>query len=209
MVFIVTIHKNLWCLLLRFILLFLATGEISSLPNKYTEEAYKLVSSKRDISHIRPVRPSKSYNLAVYVRDSDTLSNLVKLGVDLSKIEQDPEIAGYIARLNWNEDVMPYINFLQDINVPAQFIATIFTKNPAIFRESLEDLQIRVNYFESKNFTMDAVGRIISDAPAVFSLSVKEIDKQLGFLQRQFTLSGRKISCTDSHCVTEDFTINI
>ena len=49
---------------------------------------------------------------------------------------------------------------------------------------------MRVAYFKSKAFDSEAIARIIAKAPPMLSYTVKQIDTQLGYLQKEFKLTG-------------------
>lgn len=142
---------------------------------------------------IKPALPKKSFNLAAFVRDSETLSNLVKLGVDLSKVEQDIDAANLLTKLDFAKDVEPYLAFLHRNGVSDEDIGECITRNPKIFQVSLNDLEVRVNYFKSKEFTVESIGRILSKMPQLLSTTTIKTDKQLGFLQREFALTGDEV----------------
>lgn len=116
-----------------------------------------------DISYIGPyVRPT--FNFAAYINKSETLQNLVKLGVDLHKIEKKKDAPEYIMKLNF-EDLKPHMFFLNDIGVTTDLIGDYLTKNPFIFQEDLETLQVRVNYLQSKKFSDVMISRIVTKNP--------------------------------------------
>lgn len=85
-----------------------------------------------------PIQPS--FNLTPYVNQSETLSELVRLGVDLSEVEKKPGAADLLVRLNYY-DLKPYLYFLHDCGIAHEKLGYILTKNPFIFRERIEDLQ--------------------------------------------------------------------
>nr|CAD7456942.1 unnamed protein product [Timema tahoe] len=68
-----------------------------------------------------------------------------------------------------------------------------FTRNPLIFKEDLENLQVRVNYLLSKRFSSDNVSRIITKNPHWLSFSTRRIDRRLGHFQKSFSLNGDEI----------------
>ena len=56
----------------------------------------------RETSRLMPSIPKKSFSLTPYVNKSETLSNLVKLGVDLSIIETNADVANYIVKADFD-----------------------------------------------------------------------------------------------------------
>ena len=143
-----------------------------------------------NLQHVRPALQKKSRNLAAYVNESTVLSNLVKLGVNLSVVEKDVDVATHLVKADYDTDIAPYLLFLHGVGVPDAHLSEFITKNPSIFLESLENLQIRIDYLQSKKFSREAIARIVTKAPTLLSKSVKEVDAQLGYLQKEFHLTG-------------------
>uniref|UniRef100_A0A0A9WEF6 mTERF domain-containing protein 1, mitochondrial n=1 Tax=Lygus hesperus TaxID=30085 RepID=A0A0A9WEF6_LYGHE len=138
-----------------------------------------------------PIAPS--FNLAGYVDRSPHLQELMKLGVNLDKIERTKGAAEVILRLDFERDAKPYIQFLHDHGVASEELGNFITTNPFIFKEDLENLQIRINYLEAKLFSSESISRIISKNPKWLSHSTKNIDHRLGFLQSLFSLIGPEV----------------
>jgi hypothetical protein len=67
------------------------------------------------------------------------------------------------------------------------------TKNPLIFKEHFDDLKVRINYLRAKRFTKEMIACIITKAPKFLSYETKFIDSKLGFLQKEYELSGDQI----------------
>ena len=143
-----------------------------------------------NLQHVRPTLQKKSRNLAAYINDSTVLSNLVKLGVNLSAVEKNVDIATHLVKADYDRDIAPYLLFLHNVGVVDSDISGFLTKNPSIFLESLENLQIRIDYLQSKKFSNEAIARIVTKAPTLLSTSVKAVDAQLGYLQKEFHLTG-------------------
>lgn len=143
--------------------------------------------------HTKPALPSRSFSLAPYVNQSETLRRLIELGVDLSKVEKKAGQASYILKMDFEKDAMPYIRFLHSIGVPSDELGQFITKNPGIFQEDLDHLQVRVNYLAAKKFSADDISRIVTKAPAMLSMTTKDLDKQLGYYQKEFRLTGDEV----------------
>lgn len=123
-----------------------------------------LQECKEDISHVAPyLQPT--FNFAAYVNKSETLQQLVKLGVDLHRIEKNGEAVPFILKLDFERDVKGFVRFFHDHGVALEDVANIFTKNPFVLKERLEDLDVRVNYLESKRFDKEMISRILSSNP--------------------------------------------
>ncbi|KAJ6631717.1 Transcription termination factor 3, mitochondrial [Pseudolycoriella hygida] len=135
-----------------------------------------------------------TFNLAAYVNDSETLQQLLKLGVDLSAIERRKGLAQFVAKLDFEKDMKNHIRFLHDIcALPTESLGDFLTKNPLIFKEHLMDLQTRVNYLQSKLFKPVDIARIVEVNPFWLMFSTQRIDKRLGYFQKKFQFSGLQI----------------
>lgn len=107
-----------------------------------------------------------TFNFAAYVNNSETLQQLIKLGVDLSRIESRKGLPQFVLKLDFEKDIKNHIQFLHDIcGVPMESFGTILTKNPLIFKENLLDLETRVNYLKSKLFKPMEIARIAEVNP--------------------------------------------
>lgn len=146
--------------------------DVKSLPNADSVDEIQtkedkvsvLEDCKEDISHVAPyLKPT--FNFAAYVNKSETLQQLVKLGVNLHKIEKSVEAAPFILKLDFEKDIKNYIQFFHDHGVSLEGIAEIITRNPFILKENLGDLEVRINYLESKRFHNEMIARIVSSNP--------------------------------------------
>lgn len=136
---------------------------------------------------------SPSFNFAAYVNKSETLKKFVELGVDLSKIEKKKGLPQFVLQLDFERDVKKHLFFLHDLGLPADAYGYFLTKNPLIFKESIDDLETRVYYLRSKKFNMENVQEIVAKNPYWLSFSTKRIDQRLGWFQKNFLLSGNEI----------------
>lgn len=139
---------------------------------------------------VPPAMPPASTSLRDYVDQSETLSKLVQLGVNLWKLEQRPNVGSMLLRLDFNTDVAPRLLFLKEIGVDDSRFGYIITHNPFILTETLANLQTRVNYLKSKKFSSETVASMVSRAPYLLNFSVKRLDNRLGFYQQQLSLSA-------------------
>lgn len=141
---------------------------------------------------VPPNLPPTTFTLRDYVDKSETLTNLVHLGINLSKLEERPNVGSMLVRLNFQEDVVPLLLFLKDLGVQDVQLGLMLTKNPFLFTENLENLQARVSYLKSKKFSSESVAVMVSKAPYLLNFSVKRLDNRLGFFQQQLGLSAHK-----------------
>jgi mTERF domain-containing protein len=51
------------------------------------------------------------------------------------------------------------------LGVPADELGAFITKNPWIFKEDLDNLQVRVNYLQSKKFSSEMITRVVRKNP--------------------------------------------
>lgn len=69
----------------------------------------------------------------------------------------------------------------------------MFSKNPLLFKEDLEDLKTRVEYLKSKRFSHEARARILTQNPYWLMFSTRRVDRRLGYFQKEFRLSGHDL----------------
>ncbi|MBN3271709.1 MTEF3 factor, partial [Polyodon spathula] len=141
---------------------------------------------------VQPQLPPASVTLRDYVDQSETLSKLVLLGVDLSKLEQRPNVGNMLLRLDFETDIKERLFFLKEVGVEESHLGHFITKNPFILTESMENLQDRVSYLKSKKFSSTAVARMVSKAPYLLNFSVERLDNRLGFFQKELGLNVQK-----------------
>ncbi|XP_022913679.2 transcription termination factor 3, mitochondrial [Onthophagus taurus] len=145
-----------------------------------------------DISHVAPYLKS-SFNLAAYVNKSETLQQLIKMGVNLHKIENKTNAAQFLLSLDFERDVKKYVMFFHDLGLTVDDIANAFTKNPYILQKDLDNLKVRINYLLYKKFNEDGIIRIVSKNPFWLMFSTDRIDNRLGFFQGKFDLLGDEV----------------
>ncbi|XP_039486689.1 transcription termination factor 3, mitochondrial [Drosophila santomea] len=134
-----------------------------------------------------------SFNLAAYVNNSSTLQHLISLGVDLHSIERRKGLGDFVLKLDFEKNVKPYITFLVDQGISPDDFGRMFTKNPLLFKEDLDDLQTRVDYLKSKRFSAEARQRIFTHNPYWLMFSTRRVDRRLGYFQKEFKLSGHDL----------------
>lgn len=145
-----------------------------------------------DISDIGPYL-TPTFTFAKYANKSRTIQELVKLGVSLYKFESKKEMLDYILTLDFDRDIKPYITFLHDCGVPADYLGDFLTKNPNIFKEDMDDLRTRIRYLRAHEFNIDAIKTIICKNPKWLLYNTKDIDGRLGYFQSNFKLSGNEV----------------
>lgn len=173
----------------------LENDDLTTLQNKLAPEPrLDALSTSVDAEFLDEMGPAlpKSFNFAAYANKSITVQRLVQLGVDLSVCEKKG-LGQELITLDFEKDVEPLIHFLTSRGVPADRLGWWFTKNPYVFREPLENLQVRIDYLVSKHFSPQAVTRIVSNAPLFLAFRVEDMDRRLGFLQRSLSLSGAEV----------------
>ncbi|XP_067835259.1 transcription termination factor 3, mitochondrial [Heptranchias perlo] len=139
-----------------------------------------------------PSLPPTSFTLRDYVDRSETLTKLVLLGVDLSKLERRPNVANMLLRLDFDRDVKERLLFLKDVGVEDDLLGAFLTRNPFILTENMENLQMRIQYLQSKKFSKGDISRMVSGAPYLLNFSVERLDNRLGFYQKELGLNMQK-----------------
>lgn len=152
------------------------------------------LSSEVDTEYLDTIAPplQKSFNLAAFVNKSETLQQFVKMGVDLNRIEKRG-YGQYFAQLDFTTDVKDILIFLNDLKVDPNVLGHIITKNPDIFKNSIQEMETRVEYLRRKKFKPEDIPRIISIQPNWINLPVDNIDKKLGLFQKEFKLTGDEV----------------
>ncbi|EDV97694.1 transcription termination factor 3, mitochondrial [Drosophila grimshawi] len=134
-----------------------------------------------------------TFNLAAHVNNSKTLQQLMSLGVDLHSIERRKGLGQFVLRLDFEQNVKPYLTFLSDQGISPHDFGVLITKNPLLFKVELDDLQTRVEYLRSKRFSDEARRRIFTQNPYWLMFSTRRVDRRLGYFQKEFGLSGHDL----------------
>jgi len=137
--------------------------------------------------------PPISFNFAPYVNGSNTLKQLVKLGVDLSKIEKDRAMAEQLLWMDFDKDIKPVIQFLVDNRVNPDSLGKILTDNPQVIKEPRENLQTRIDYLMTKKLAMPVVAKIIESYPQFLGIPFKQVDARLGFVMQEYRLTANQV----------------
>ena len=175
------------------------TKTVKALCNIDSTDTYGLIkqrdnlfaNSSSNVNNIKPIYPTSTFSLAPFINSSACLINLVKLGVDISNIETKyKEVAEYLIQANFETDIKPRLLLLHQFGVKDDELKIILSKNPNIFKTDICDMQTRLRYFESKNFEPNVIARILSKAPDVLTQSTAITDSHLGYLQKEFKLTG-------------------
>jgi len=151
-----------------------------------------LEECSEDISDIGPYL-TPTFTFAKYADKSRTIQQLVKLGVSLYKFERNQKMLQFILGLDFDRDVKPYIRFLHDCGVPADYLGEFLTKNPYILKEDMDDLYTRIRYLRAHSFTIDMIKTIVCKNPNWLLYTTKDIDSRLGYFQGNFKLNGNQI----------------
>ncbi|KAF0288592.1 Transcription termination factor 3, mitochondrial [Amphibalanus amphitrite] len=144
--------------------------------------------------------PVRTRGLAPFVAASADLRRLLALGVDVSGWDRRPGIPQLVLRLQWERDMAPRIRFLHDAGVPSDRLAAFITRNPLIFKERLDDLQVRVNYLEAKRFTREQISSVLSRDPFWLMFSTARIDRRLGLYAGLFGLRATELRQLAAKC---------
>jgi len=175
-------------------------GKINTIPSAcedYLDDGdvkppHALEECTEDLSYIgSPLTPTFSF--AKYANKSRTIKELVKLGVSLYKFEARDGMVEYILGLDYEQDVKPYIRFLHDCGVPAEYLGEFITKNPEIFKQDMDDLHTRIRYLRAHNFSMQMIKDIICKNPKWLLYTTKDIDNRLSYFQSTFKLNGHEV----------------
>lgn len=167
------------------------------------DQSNPLEICNKDLSNIPTYFPIPD-NFTGYIDDSITLKKLLQLGVDLHKLEKRQGMPSFILKQDFDRHLKDHIFFLKDY-VDNKTIGNFLTKNPLIFKESLDDLEVRINYLKSKRFKLHMIQQIVTKNPFWLMFSTSRIDRRLGFFQNEFSLTGnevRAVSVTQPKLIT-------
>ena len=132
-------------------------------------------------------------NIASFVNQSPALQRLVDLGTKIGQWETKDRL-DLAFQLNFEKDIVPRIHFLVDNGVNPNRIGDLFTENPSLFDQSMDDLQVRINYLSWRKFNKNQVLEIILNSKSKwFNFKVPEIDFRLGFMQKLFDLNPENV----------------
>jgi mTERF domain-containing protein len=91
-------------------------------------------------------------------------------------------------------DVKPKLWFLlTQIGVDAEDVGSYLTRNPHFLLQKTSDLWERVNYLKGKKFNSEQIKKIAIGYRYFLNTDVKIIDYRLGWLQKQFHLTGKEV----------------
>jgi len=139
-------------------------------------------------------------NIASFVNQSPALQRLVDLGTKIGQWETKDRL-DLAFQLNFEKDIVPRIHFLVDNGVNPNRIGDLFTENPGLFDQSMDDLQVRINYLSWRKFNKNQVLEIILSSNSKWlNFKVPEIDFRLGFIQKLFGLKPQNVRVLASTC---------
>ncbi|KAF7250745.1 hypothetical protein EG68_09097 [Paragonimus skrjabini miyazakii] len=142
-----------------------------------------------NVNSLTPVIPP-SGNLAAYVPRSYTLSQLVRLGVDLSRLEAIPGAANFLVKLDFHKSVEPVLWKFHHHGFCAAQIARVCTAFPKMFQLPLSEIDSRINYFIQHGFITSTIPEMFCRCPAILASTSVDVDRQLGNIQVLFQLTA-------------------
>lgn len=143
----------------------------------------------KDLSDIGP-NITATYNFAKFANHSHTIQQLLKLGVELYKLEANKEVLEMFLKLDFERDMKPYIQFLSDCGVKSENLGFFINRYPMVFKENLDDLHTRIRYLRARNFNIQMIQRIVNIHPSWLAFKTQEIDSRLGYFQNNFQMNG-------------------
>lgn len=155
-----------------------------------------IATNDEALNFIENLKPplKRSFNLAAYANSSETLQELVKLGVSLYDIENtNIEAARKLVLLDFKADCLPYIKLLVSNGLKPKNIGRFISEYPDIFQVPLNDLKVRLRYYELKGFKKKQISRALNRSSHIISRSIKTLDYKLGEFQIEFKLPARLI----------------
>lgn len=142
---------------------------------------------------MKPTPPGRVQCLSAYVNHSENLQKLISLGINISWLRFNPDIASHVLRMDFEKDFMPRLLFFKDLGFENEQIANVFDRNPFVYIDPVQEFEETVEYFQSKKFTVECVRDVVMATPRVLTTPVKLLDKHLGYVQHEFRLSGDQV----------------
>ncbi|CAH8663353.1 unnamed protein product [Schistosoma rodhaini] len=164
-------------------------------PSQTPKESIEILSQwfkELELSELVHV-PLSSANLAAYIPSSFTLSQLVKLGVNLSKVEAVPGVANMLVKLDFHNDIEPILWGLSDFGFKPKQIARIITAFPKILKLPLCEISARLTYFTDRKVSSTDVVTMICRVPNILEKPPMEIDKNLGQIKSLIQLKNSEV----------------
>lgn len=153
----------------------------------YSEETIRQ-SMENLIDEMRPSLRPFTFDLAYLINESETLKRFVEMGVDVYRWNNPNEKGKYILTLNFERDCMAHLIFLNDLGLKKKKLGEFLGYNPWIFKETIDDLQVRVKYLKSLDFDDEQIRDVCSRAPFLLNLSTKTLDAKFQWFRRKFQL---------------------
>lgn len=129
-----------------------------------------------DICAIQP-----TLSLIHHVNTSEVLSELVKLGVSIHKIDKTPSVRDWVMKLNMEENIKPLIRFFMDQEIHLDCVGDLINKCPHILQLSQLQTVRFIAYMQSKNFTAEMIKKILMKSPHLL-LKRYYVDNKLTYL---------------------------
>ena len=137
--------------------------------------------------------PKPTFNLAALANKEPIIRHLIHLGVDLAEMEKDRQKAEFIMTLNFDQDVQPYLRFLQKTGLPFNRLGQFLTSNLEVLKEPLQNLRVRIEYLRRKQFSNNQIVDILLRFPTYLSVPVLTVDAQLAHYQKQLQLKASEV----------------
>lgn len=141
----------------------------------------------------------KLYSFAPLVNHSETLSSLVRLGVDLTAIEKKG-LANKIVKMDFKKYIKPHVFVLHELGVPDEDLGKILSKDPQLFLEDAQNVKVRIQYLKSKKFKREEICNMVCSNSLFLRMTSERIDTKLGIYQKLFQLTGSELRRAIIHC---------
>lgn len=166
-------------------------------------------STRMEREYIRTIRPElpPTFNLATYANQLDIIRQLVKLNVKLYEIEKNRDLTKYLISLDFDRDVIPYLNFLIRCGFRRRDLGDFLTSNFQILKQNLENLEKRYAYYLKMGFTKKEVLEMMIHYPRFISHPIDQVDAKLGYIEKYLKIKPgyvRKMLFNCSKILRED-----
>lgn len=138
------------------------TLHIDNLPSELEKSSPSLTSEVTVYNKIPNVQPKTVSSF--YINESEVLQELLKLNVNLYKVEKVKEAFDFILQRKFDR-IREHIILLKEFNLEDDEIGKLITTNPLILKEDLNDLRVRINYLQYKKFSDEMITAILRKNP--------------------------------------------
>uniref|UniRef100_A0A1I8H2A8 mTERF domain-containing protein 1, mitochondrial n=2 Tax=Macrostomum lignano TaxID=282301 RepID=A0A1I8H2A8_9PLAT len=158
----------------------------------------KVASSLASTSTVALTASGRAQTLADLANSSSTLSQLMSMGVDLSRAERCPGAAPLLLSLDYETEFKPRFQLLLEFGCLPREAADIVSAFPSLLATPLPVIRDRLDYFQRAGFVR--APEMLSRQPTILSMSPESVDSRLARLQRLYLFSNAQLVSASTEC---------